>query len=255
MASFSRNKLLSFVLTALCFFSGAYFLSSPAAIPASSALADASVADSSLSSSSVVLIDAGHGGIDPGKVGAAGTLEKDLNLSLALLLKTLLEAQDIHVILTRESDQDLGTDDSNRQLSDLKQRVRMIEDKKPDAVVSIHQNSYTDPSVYGAQCFYYTGSEEGNRLAESIHNRIVNHTKQTKIRPVKENKDYYLLKYSPFPTVIVECGFLSNPQEEQLLSSPSYQRKMAWAIHLGLLEYLNSHNKNQATDRSARPIA
>lgn len=191
-----------------------------------------------------VVIDPGHGGKDPGKVGSSETLEKDINLKIALYLKEILEAQDIHVIMTRTEDKDLSNTSVNFKISDMKKRVDLIKESAADLVISIHQNSYTDPDVYGAQCFYHDNSTEGKQLADIIQKQIIISTKQTKIREIKGNTDYYLLKYSPIPTVIVECGFLSNPQEEQLLLSEEYQRKMAWGIHLGILQYLNTTIKS-----------
>lgn len=194
-----------------------------------------------LSSPATIVIDAGHGGSDPGKVGVAGTLEKDINLKIALYLKEMLETQDIEVIMTRDKDEELSTNSTNRKASDMKERVALIQESNANAVISIHQNSYTDPKVYGAQCFYYTNSEEGETLASMIQKQIISSTKQTKIREIKSNNDYYLLKHSTLPTVIVECGFLSNPEEENLLLNDEYQRKMAWAIHLGILQYLHQN--------------
>ncbi len=190
-----------------------------------------------------IVIDPGHGGRDPGKVGTAGTLEKDINLQIALYLKEILESQDIKVIMTRTEDKDLSTATTNFKISDMKERVSLLQKSNADLVISIHQNSYTDPKVYGAQCFYHTNSTEGKELASIIQNKIITATKQTKIREIKSNNDYYLLKHSPVPTVIAECGFLSNPKEEQLLITDTYQRKMAWAIHLGILQYLNNEIK------------
>ena len=192
-----------------------------------------------LSYSPTVIIDAGHGGKDPGKVGTAGTLEKDINLKIALYLKEILESQDMNVIMTRNKDMDLSTTSSNRKISDMKERLALIQKIDADLVISIHQNSYTSPEVYGAQCFYRTNSLDGKELASTLQNQIITSTNQTKIRTIKNNNDYYLLKHSPIPTVIVECGFLSNPEEEKLLLTKEYQRKMAWAIHLGVLQYLN----------------
>lgn len=187
----------------------------------------------------VVVVDAGHGGDDPGKIGTAGTLEKEINLKIALYLKEILEAQNIKVIMTRELDKDLSTDPHHFKISDMKNRISLIEECSADMVISIHQNSYPSPQVCGAQCFYYTNSEESRILASLLQEQIIQSTNQTKIREIKENSDYYLLKHSPVPTVITECGFLSNPEEEQLLSEETYQRKMAWAISLGVLQFLN----------------
>lgn len=187
----------------------------------------------------IILIDAGHGGRDPGKVGISDTLEKDINLKIAFYLKELLEHQNIQVLMTREKDEDLASTSDNFKTSDMKKRISLIQESNADLVVSIHQNSYTTPDVYGAQCFYFTDSEEGKILASTIQKQIIISTNQTKVREIKSNSDYYLLKHSPLPTVIVECGFLSNPDEERLLLTKEYQRNMAWAIHLGILRYLN----------------
>ena len=207
---------------------------------------DTSVSQSSLtkatssSKSKTIVIDAGHGGPDPGKVSESGTLEKDINLKIALYLKEILESQNINVIMTRTEDKDLATETNKRKLSDIKERVKLMENSNADMVISIHQNSYPDAEVYGAQCFYPTESEEGKKLAAIIQNQIITSTNQTKIREIKDNNDYYLLKHSSTPIVIVECGFLSNPAEEQLLLTDEYQRKMAWSIYLGTLQYLET---------------
>lgn len=194
-------------------------------------------------SSPTIIIDAGHGGRDPGKVGSLGTLEKDINLHISFILKDILEAQGIHVIMTRDTDKDLSKTTANFKISDMKERVALIQESNAALVISIHQNSYTTPEVYGAQCFYHTNSAEGEQLAAIIQNQIITSTNQTKIREIKSNDDYYLLKHSPVPTVIVECGFLSNPEEEQLLLTEDYKHKMAWAIHLGILQYFNLTDK------------
>ena len=187
-----------------------------------------------------IVLDAGHGGPDPGKVSESGTLEKDINLKIAIYLKELLESQNINIVMTRVEDKDLATETTKRKLSDIKERVKLMESSNADMVVSIHQNSYPDADVYGAQCFYPTESEEGKKLAAIIQNQIIISTKQTKIREIKDNNDYYLLKHSTTPIVIVECGFLSNPNEEQLLLTEDYQHKMAWSIYLGILQYLKA---------------
>ena len=207
---------------------------------------DTSVSQSSLtkatssSKSKTIVIDAGHGGPDPGKVSESGTLEKDINLKIALYLKEILESQNINVIMTRTEDKDLATETNKRKLSDIKERVKLMENSNADMVISIHQNSYPDAEVYGAQCFYPTESEEGKKLAAIIQNQIITSTNQTKIREIKDNNDYYLLKHSSTPIVFIECGFLSNPAEEQLLLTDEYQRKMAWSIYLGTLQYLET---------------
>ena len=187
-----------------------------------------------------VVIDAGHGGIDPGKIGINGALEKDINLQIALLVKEYLEAQDVEVVMTRETEEGLyDADASNKKVQDMKRRVEIIESAKPDVTVSIHQNSYHEEYVHGAQTFYYTGSEQSKILAEKIQRVLLNGVDKDNTREAKANDSYYLLKKTSSPIVIVECGFLSNRDEAQKLDSDYYQEKLAWAIHMGILQYLN----------------
>lgn len=187
-----------------------------------------------------VVIDAGHGGSDPGKVGINGALEKDLNLKVAQKLKKFLEAQDIMVVMTRESDDGLYDEDaSNKKVQDMKRRIALIDQSMPVITVSIHQNSYQEEYVQGAQVFYYSKSEEGKNLAEKIQSRLVETVDPSNTRQVKGNDSYYLLKKTGIPIVIVECGFLSNRSEAEKLCSDYYQEKIAWAVHLGILQFLN----------------
>ncbi len=187
----------------------------------------------------VVVIDPGHGGKDPGKVGVSGTLEKDINLQIAKKLQTLLEAEDVKVILTRESDAGLYQEtDRNKKVADMRARCAIIEKNKPDLVISIHQNSYHQESVKGGQCFYHASSKEAEELAEFIQAQFQAMDKENE-RQIQANSSYYLLKKTTVPTVIAECGFLSNKEEEGKLTQESYQEKLAWALHLAILEYLN----------------
>lgn len=187
-----------------------------------------------------VVIDAGHGGIDPGKVGRNDVLEKDINLSIALKLKKYLEQQDIRVVMTRETDEGLYEErDANKKVRDMKNRLAVMEETKPSLTVSIHQNSYPEESVSGMQVFYYETSTEGKALAEILQQTMIECLKPQKERAAKANDTYYLLKKTSAPIVIVECGFLSNRAEAELLVSSEYQEKMAWAIHMGILRYLN----------------
>ena len=188
-----------------------------------------------------VVIDAGHGGADPGKVGVNGALEKDINLKIARKLQDFLELQDIEVILTRDSDAGLYDEDaSNKKVQYMKRRVELIENADPAVVVSVHQNSYHEEYVHGAQTFYYDGSEQGKALAEKIQQTLLNGVDENNTRVAKANSSYYLLKKTSYPIVIVECGFLSNNEEAEKLESDSYQEKLAWAIHLGVLQYINN---------------
>ena len=188
----------------------------------------------------VVVLDAGHGGLDPGKVGVDGTLEKDINLSIVSKLKDLLEAADVTVILTRTEDKGLYQDnDANKKRADMNARCQLIEASDPDLAVSIHQNSYHEESVKGAQVFYYEKSQEGMRLAQILQQGFDRVLGEENTRQAKANDQYYLLLHTSCPVVIVECGFLSNWEETIKLSDEGYQERLAWAIHLGILQYLN----------------
>lgn len=187
----------------------------------------------------LIVIDPGHGGSDPGKVSDTGLLEKDINLEIALLLKEEL-GSDYRVILTRESDAGLYSEnDTNKKASDMRERCRIIEEEKADMLISIHQNSYTDPDVKGAQVFYYTHSAEGKKLAESIQNSIKEIASPDNNRVSKSNNDYYMLLHTSCPAVIVECGFLSNPGEAELLNSKDYRKLIVSAIKKGIEDYLS----------------
>ncbi|MCC8167718.1 MAG: N-acetylmuramoyl-L-alanine amidase [Clostridiales bacterium] len=188
-----------------------------------------------------IVIDAGHGGNDPGKVGVNDCLEKDINLTLALGLQTLLENRTYNVIMTRTTDVTLGDPDSGSiKQSDLQKRIEIITEADADFVVSIHQNSYSDSSVSGPQVFYYEGSDEGKVLASYLQESLNSSLNPTSPRNIKGNTDYYILKKSPAPTVIIECGFLSNPEEAELLTSSEYQGKVIRAIYNGIEDYINS---------------
>lgn len=190
-----------------------------------------------------VVLDAGHGGDDPGKIGINGALEKDVNLAITLLVRQYLEAGDIRVVLTRETAEGLyDADASNKKVQDMKRRISLIEECSPAVTVSIHQNSYPEEYVHGAQVFYYTGSAEGKALAEKIQNRLITGVDPDNKRQIKANDSYYLLKKTKVPIVIVECGFLSNAEEAKKLCTEEYQRELAWQIHLGIIQYINSRH-------------
>ena len=190
----------------------------------------------------VVVIDAGHGGADPGKIGINGSLEKDINLEIAQKLSWYLEQADVQTVLTRETDTGLYRDtDTRKKMADMKKRCEIIADSHADLVVSIHQNSYHEESVSGGQVFYYRSSEQGKRLAELLQKRFDYVLGEKNRRLAKPNGNYYLLLHVKCPIVIVECGFLSNRREAALLGDKEYQDKLAWTIHLGILEYRNNN--------------
>lgn len=190
-----------------------------------------------------IVIDPGHGGRDPGKVGVNQALEKDINLAIALRLRDLLEQNDIKVILTRTEDVGLYSEsDSNKKRVDLNKRIEIINTSDALFAISIHQNSFSGESVKGAQVFYHAESDQGKLLALTLQEQIKETINDGNHRKAKSNTSYYMLKHTSCPLVIVECGYLSNRRESELLIQEEYQEKMAWAIHLGILEYINKTN-------------
>lgn len=188
----------------------------------------------------VVVIDAGHGGSDPGKVGVDGSLEKDINLQIAERLKQYLEQSDVKVVLTREDDNGLySKDDKKKKMADMQKRCSIINESGADLVVSIHQNSYHEEYVSGGQVFYYKDSAKGKKLAEILQKRFDFVLGEENRRLAKANGNYYLLLHVKSPIVIVECGFLSNRKEAALLQQGEYQDKLAYTIHMGVMEFLN----------------
>ena len=188
-----------------------------------------------------IVIDPGHGGRDPGKVGVNGSLEKDINLAIALRLRDILEGKGINVIMTRTEDVGLYSEsDSNKKRADLNKRIEIINSSGCLFAVSIHQNSFTQESVKGAQVFYHADSEAGEKLAITLQEQIKETINDGNHRKAKSNTSYYMLKHTKCPLVIVECGYLSNRKEADLLIDPEYQEKMARAISSGILKYLDS---------------
>lgn len=182
----------------------------------------------------LVVLDPGHGGKDPGKVGADEELEKDINLAISLKVREKLEEDGMEVVMTREEDIMLSDGDAdNKKLEDLNSRIGIINEQQPAIAVSIHQNSYSDPAVRGAQVFYFTHSDKGKQAAEALQKELLEFD-QENTRDIKANDTYYLLKKTEVPTVIVECGFLSCPGEAELLTDEAYQEELAGAIAKGI---------------------
>ena len=176
-----------------------------------------------------VVVDAGHGGDDPGKIGINGAPEKDINLQIAQKLKKYLEAEDVEVVLTRETEDGLyDANASNKKVQDMKRRIEIIEKTDPVLTVSIHQNSYP-------------GSMGSETLASGIQDQLVRGLDPENHRKVKANDSYYLLKKTKGTIVIVECGFLSNQAEAEKLCDEEYQDRIAWLIHKGILRYLKQY--------------
>ncbi len=191
------------------------------------------------SSSITIVIDPGHGGRDPGKVGVNSALEKDINLSISLKLRDILEEEGITVILTREEDIGLYEEtDSNKKRADMNKRIDLINSSDATLAISIHQNSFTQESIKGAQVFYHAQSDEGRKLALIIQEQLKKTLQDGNHRKAKANDNYFMLKKTTIPLVIVECGYLSNREEAEFLVNEESQDKVALAICNGLLEYL-----------------
>ena len=181
-----------------------------------------------------VVLDAGHGSSDSGKVGINGVLEKDINLSISKKTKKYLEKKGIRVVMTRDKDESLAEgENGNRKVQDMKARVKRINDTKPDLAVSIHHNSSHEESIHGAQVFYYEHSESGEKDARILQEALLA-VDPDNTRQVKANTTYYLLKRTEVPILIVECGFLSNQEEAEKLASEDYQKEIAKAIANGI---------------------
>ncbi|TCO74974.1 N-acetylmuramoyl-L-alanine amidase CwlD [Marinisporobacter balticus] len=194
----------------------------------------------------VIIIDAGHGGIDGGTVGENGSIESHVNLEIALKLRELLEQEGAIVLLTREDNVGLYSDTGtirNKKNEDLKNRKKLREESNGDIFISIHMNSFQETKYYGAQTFYPKNSDESKRLAERIQEELIRVLDNDNKRVAKEKSDIYLLKTCSIPTVLVECGFLSNPMEEKLFQDPKYQEKVAWSMYIGILRYFQEKNK------------
>jgi len=193
----------------------------------------------------VVIVDAGHGGEDPGKVSNySGLKEKDLNLKVALMLKKLLEDDQYTVIMTREEDKLVYSEGTtniyNKRLQDLTRRKDIMDNSGAQAVVSIHMNSFQEPQYYGAQTFYPPNSEDSLKLATCIQDALRENVDRGNKRVPQEKKEQIvILKNLKTPTTIVECGFLSNPEEERKLATDEYLMKIAEAIKKGIDDYFN----------------
>ena len=185
--------------------------------------------------SKVVILDAGHGGWDPGKTGTKGDNEKNINLQITQKLKQYLEQGGAIVYVTRDTDEALGA----KKGEDMKERKRIANESQGDIFVSIHQNAFPKGSAKGAQVFYHKQSEEGKKLAEEIQKSLKKYVDSENTREIKENTNYYILKKTELPSALVECGFLSNLEEEQKLNTQEYQEKIAWAIYVGIMNYFD----------------
>lgn len=190
-------------------------------------------------SGKTILIDPGHGGEDPGAT-ANGISEKDINLSVAHKLKKCIEDNGGTAVMTREEDRSTGGDGKFSKLEDLKKRRNMAKECGADIFVSIHMNKFTQEKYKGAQVFYSASNEESRILGEAIQKALPEILNDGNTRVAKKSDgNIFILNNVLVPSVIVECGFLSNSEEAEKLKNEEYQDKMAQAIYAGIENYFN----------------
>ena len=188
-----------------------------------------------------IIVDAGHGGEDGGAVSSNGVSEAQINLSIALKLQNLLEQSGATVVLTRSDDNAIYDIDSKtlrqKKNSDLKNRVKIGKTSSADIFVSIHLNKIEQSQYYGWQTFFKDGSEQGKKLATCIQENLNEAIQKENKRTPLKISDIYIIKNVEITTTIVECGFLSNPEEEKQLQTDEYQNELAWGIYTGIIDY------------------
>ena len=234
----NKQKFASFILTlllligmaagALVLVSG-YTQAKPASAPGNTPSPSGKVAGMEQKQTDVngklVVVDAGHGGMDPGASGVSGVHEDGLNLDVAKFLEADLKDAGCKVIMTRSDENAIA----ETKDADMAKRREIISESNSDIVISIHMNSYTDPDTSGPIAFFMQGSARGEKLAEAIQQRL-----NTQLKPKTQNgaraNDFFILKSGNQPCVLVECGFITNPEEEALLKDSGYQKKLAQAI-------------------------
>ena len=194
-------------------------------------------------SNKIVIIDAGHGSPDEGAESSNGTTEAEINLKIALKLQNLLEQSGCTVLLTRSDENAIYDAESDtireKKVSDIHNRVKLGNESSADIFVSIHLNKIAETQYDGWQTFYKKNSEDSKKLATAIQNSLNEAIQKENNRMPAQLNTIYLMKHVEIPITIVECGFLSNPQEEALLVTEEYQEKLAWGIYNGIADYFN----------------
>lgn len=195
-------------------------------------------------SSHTIIIDAGHGGIDGGAVGHDGIIEKDINLQIALKLKTMLKANGYNVIMTREDDVMLKKDGKTGKVADMHARLEIVEKNPNSLFLSIHQNLFSQDSSWGAQVFYSPNNPDSKVLAEFLQARFVELLQPNNKRVSKQtDSSLFLFKNAYSPSVLIECGFLSNALDAKNLCDDEYQNKIVFVIFSAICDYY-SYNLN-----------
>ena len=192
-------------------------------------------------SAPVIVIDPGHGGQDGG-ASSGDVLEKDLNLSVALKLRDIITSDGGAAVMTREGDAPDVPDTNGKfnKKADLKYRLKVLNDANADVFISIHMDKFTESKYSGAQVFYSQNSEESKTLGENIQQSLRDNLDPNNTREAKRNEaGIYILKNANVPAALVECGFLSNPEELEKLKTDEYQQALADAIYKGIKEFMD----------------
>nr|WP_317413380.1 N-acetylmuramoyl-L-alanine amidase CwlD [uncultured Solibaculum sp.] len=207
-----------------------------------------------------IVLDPGHGGMDGGATGGSGSVEKDVNLAVSLNLRDMLRMAGYQVVMTREEDISIHDPSANtvreKKVSDIRNRLKILE-KNPDSLfVSIHQNKFPQSQYSGSQVFYSVNHPFSETLAQSVQQQLVTQLQPDNNRVIKPMaKGAYLLEHAKTPAVVVECGFLSNPEEEAKLTTPEYQSKLAFAIFCGISQAGQFSNNESSAVSSASSSA
>lgn len=180
----------------------------------------------------IIAVDAGHGGTDPGAVGYSGVLEKDVNLQLSEKLQAKLAEAGATVIMTREDDSRY----SEVKREDLDARAKIVNDAKAEIFLTVQCNALKEPKWHGAQVFYYPGSVLGEQLASSVQQGLIDELRNSDRKAIP-HENVYILRALSIPAIVVEAGFLSNPEEEKLLADDTYQDRVVYGIYRGIVEY------------------
>lgn len=188
-----------------------------------------------------IVIDAGHGGIDGGATSCSGVLESEINLQIAVRLNDFIQLLGYDTKMIRTTDTSVYTEGNTiaaQKISDLKRRVQLVNETENGLLISIHQNTFSDGRYSGAQVFY-SANEESRLLAQQLQGDFIRILNPQSERKCKEAKGIYLMQSIEKPGILIECGFISNPQEDALLRSSDYQKKIVGVIAASMSHYLN----------------
>ena len=192
-------------------------------------------------SNKVIVLDAGHGKPDEGAQSSNGTTEAETNLKITLKVQSLLEQSGATVVLTRSDENAIYDLDKTtlrqKKISDIHNRVKIGNESSADIFVYIHLNKISQQQYYGWQCFYKQNDEKSTALAKSLQENLNDSIQKENKRVSMKLDNVYIIKHVEIPISIVECGFLSNPEEETQLLSDDYQNRLAWGIYNGIMDY------------------